>query len=42
MPIPILGPLDVSIGDPLAKVGTSAKFGAAVFKASILNLLWGC
>ena len=29
------------IGGPLAKVGSSAKFGAAVFKASILNLLGG-
>ena len=29
-------------GGPLVKVGTCAQFGAAVFKASILNLLWGC
>ena len=35
------GPLHVSTGGPLAKVGSSAKFGAEVFKASILNLLWG-
>ena len=27
---------------PLAQVGLSAKFGVAVFKASILDLLYGC
>ena len=27
---------------PSAKVGLSAKFGVAVFKASILDLLWEC
>ena len=36
------GPLDVSTGGgPFAKVGSSAKFGVAVFKVSILNLLGG-
>ena len=29
------------MGDPLAKVGSSAKFGVAVFKASILDSLGG-
>ena len=28
-------------GDSLAKVGSCAKFGAVVFKVSILNSLWG-
>ena len=29
------------MGGPLAKVGLSAKFGVAVFKASMLNSLGG-
>ena len=29
------------LGDPSAKVGSSAKFGVAAFKVSILNLLGG-
>ena len=29
------------LGGPSAKVGSSAKFGVAVFKVSILNLLGG-
>ena len=31
----------VLMGDPLAKVGSSAKFGAVVFKAFMLNILGG-
>ena len=30
------------LGGPMAKEDLSAKFGVAVFKASILNLLWVC
>ena len=30
-----------SPGGPLAKVGSSAKFGVVVFKASILDYPWG-
>ena len=29
------------LGSPSAKVGLSAKFGVAVFKASISDSLWG-
>ena len=33
----IQGIYDLLIGGPSAKVGSSAKFGVAVFKASILD-----